>query len=314
MAYQREILKKAFADITESAGRRRSRYDRAKSDIYEKAPRLYEIDEKILALGPKIGLAAMSGEQELLARRKEEVTALAEEKKELMERYGFAEYLPACQKCGDTGLINGKYCYCVQKRAQQLSYEALCAVAPAESCRFDNFNIEYYPENLRGGIGKIYAMCRDYAQNFSEKSGNLMFTGGTGLGKTHLSLSIAAEVIKKGYGVIYGPADNLLREAEKEHFSYSDSTPAIDGLLSCDLLIIDDLGTEFTTKYSLSTVYNLLNTRILAARPTIISTNLGIDEIEKRYTPRVASRIIGNFTVKLFKGNDIRQIKARKID
>ena len=95
MAYQREILKKAFADITESAGRRRSRYDRAKSDIYEKAPRLYEIDEKILAQSHKIGLAAMSGEQELLARRKEEVTALAEEKKELMERYGFAEYIQA---------------------------------------------------------------------------------------------------------------------------------------------------------------------------------------------------------------------------
>ena len=136
--------------------------------------------------------------------------------------------------------------------------------------------------------------------------------GETGLGKTHLSLAIVAAVSEKGYSVVYGPAGNLFTAAEREHFSYSGETEKLDSMLSCDLLVIDDLGTEFLSPFTSSLFYNIINSRILENKPTIISTNLSIAEIEKRYSDRIASRFIGNYEVKRFLGEDIRQQKACK--
>ena len=134
--------------------------------------------------------------------------------------------------------------------------------------------------------------------------------GKTGLGKTHLSLAIAAEVSKKGYKVIYGSAQNLLRKVEKEHFSGGDDE-TINSLLECDLLVLDDLGTEFESKFNASQVYNIINTRLNFSLPTIISTNLTMSELEGRYEQRVVSRLIGEYDVLMFIGNDVRQLKKK---
>ena len=176
---------------------------------------------------------------------------------------------------------------------------------PLEKSTFQNFDLDKYPDNTRNIMSKIFDYCKNYAYNFEVNNDSLMFIGNTGLGKTHLSLAIAGVVIEKGYGVIYGSLSNILSKIENEHFS-SNSTSTIDSVCNCDLLIIDDLGTEFSTPFTRSTVYEIINHRQLNSKPTIISTNLNIDELEKAYTQRVVSRICGKYRCFEFLGNDIR--------
>ena len=158
-------------------------------------------------------------------------------------------------------------------------------------------------------MSAVLALSKDFAENFSKSTRqNLLFMGNTGLGKTHLSLSIAGVVLEKGYDVIYGSAYNLFSKMESEHFG-EHTNRFYEAVLGCDLLIIDDLGAEFVSPYIQTLVYNIVNTRILTGKPTIVNTNLSMKEIETRYTPRVASRFIGEYTAKAFMGNDVRQIK-----
>ena len=157
-----------------------------------------------------------------------------------------------------------------------------------------------------------YRYCKNYADNFSLKSPSLILYGATGLGKTHLSLAIAGEVIGKGFGVIYGSAQNLLNRLENEKFGRSGQDgDTLSLLLECDLLILDDLGAEFSTAFTLSAIYNIINSRMLASLPTIISTNLEPGELDKKYDQRIASRILGSFTPVYFCGRDIRQLKIK---
>ena len=142
---------------------------------------------------------------------------------------------------------------------------------------------------------------------------NLLMQGGTGLGKTHLSLAIAHEAIEKGYGVIYGSAQNMVTNLEKERFQKDNEQQDTNQLmLQCDLLIIDDLGTEFSTSFVTAAIYNIVNTRLMTHKPTIISTKLSMKELEERYTERFASRILGSYIPLFFRGKDIRQQKRRK--
>jgi DNA replication protein DnaC len=157
---------------------------------------------------------------------------------------------------------------------------------------------------------KNLTICKEYANNFNKHSESLFMKGSTGLGKTHLSLSIANEVIKKGYGVIYVSAPSLVSQLEKEHFTYNKNDSKTDEMLiDCDLLIIDDLGTEFATQFSNSAIYNIFNSRLLADKPVIINTNLTLQELERQYSQRFVSRITGQATRLDFFGKDIRIIK-----
>ena len=158
----------------------------------------------------------------------------------------------------------------------------------------------------------IFRFGTGYAQRFSLHSPSILMTGATGLGKTHLSLAIAREVIEKGYGVVYGSAQNFMLQIERERFGRSESSESERQLQECDLLILDDLGVEFLTQFVSAAVYNLINTRLMAERPTIISTNLSISELESRYSERVVSRIIANYRVLPFIGRDVRQLKRMR--
>ena len=187
---------------------------------------------------------------------------------------------------------------------------------PLSTSRFDNFDLKYYPDkdtkdgNPRRIMTKLFKTCYEYAFEFDPKtSGNLLFMGGVGLGKTHLTLAMVGKIIEKGFVPVYGSAENLFSQIEKEKFT-DGNRGAYDAMIKSDLLVIDDLGAEMATPFSKSALYNLVNTRLLANRPMIINTNLTIKEIEARYTPRISSRLIGNFDTDKFIGTDIRQQRA----
>ena len=155
----------------------------------------------------------------------------------------------------------------------------------------------------------VYENCKNYVDDFDLESNNLYFYGRTGLGKTHLSLAIANEVMKKGYNVVYGSVITFLNKLEREKFGRTETYETEDALVDADLLILDDLGAEFTTPVAVSCLYNILNCRIARRVPTIISSNLSVEEIKNRYPESIASRIIGNFKTVEFIGKDIRQIQ-----
>lgn len=213
-----------------------------------------------------------------------------------------------CPLCRDTGSRGANICSCFEKLLKQTAYRELCEASPLAICSFDDFDLSYYDESRREFMRGIYEYCRCYAADFSSESPNICMYGGTGLGKTHLSLAIAGEVIERGFGVVYGSAPNLLSVLEREKFGRTTENSE-EPLLSCDLLILDDLGAEFSTQFTVSALYNIINTRLLRRLPTILSTNLTIEGIEQRYSERIASRLIGEYTLLKFTGKDIRQLK-----
>ncbi len=221
-----------------------------------------------------------------------------------------------CKKCDDIGFVDGKMCDCFKNSIRQITYDSLCDRVPLEKFRFDNFSLDYYPDFYdengivpRNRMKNNFDYCTNYADDFNKSSGNILMYGNTGLGKTHLSLAIAGEVAKKGYTVIYGSAQNLLTNLENEKFGRGIQVGVEQSIQDCDLLIIDDLGAEFSTQFTVSAIYNILNTRLLMSKPTIISTNLTIKEIEDKYTQRIASRILGSFDMMAFAGKDVRVLK-----
>ena len=229
----------------------------------------------------------------------------------------FLEVVYTCHACSDTGDYGGKPCECFIKLVNHFNFEELCGVSQIKKCSFDTFSLDYYPEketelgvSPKEKMAENLEICKNYAKDFSKDSKSIIMLGQTGLGKTHLSLAIATEVSKAGFRVLYGSAQNLLRAVEKEHFSGEDET--IESILECDLLVLDDLGTEFESKFNVSQVYNIINSRLNFSRPTIISTNLTISELEARYEQRVVSRLVGEYISLGFIGNDVRQIKSRK--
>lgn len=303
---KRDILAKKTAE-----------HEQALAVAYNAEPKLQDIDFKLSSFGAKLALTALSGDKATFEKLQEEIMRLSAEKKKILSAFKIKEIAYDCEKCKDTGYIDGRICDCVKDITKKLTFEELSRDMPIFESRFDNFNLNYYPNkedesgvNPRKRITTILKLCREYVIAFNPNSSpNLLFMGDSGLGKTHLTLAVVSGVIEKGYNVIYGSAYNLFSAVENEHFS-SEKGDSYENMLECDLLVIDDLGTEFSTSFTQSTLYGLINSRILSGRPTIINTNLSMAEIEKRYTPRISSRLIGNYTAKKFVGNDIRQLKA----
>ncbi len=267
-------------------------------------------------------LAGPNNIQDKLAFLQDNNLHLQQRISEQLTQNGFPEdYLsphPVCSICGDSGYVNGTMCGCLKQIVQKLSSERLNEVAPFALSSFDTFDLRYYPDAPdpelkivpRVKMKEVYDYCVSYANAFSLSSPSLFMWGKTGLGKTHLSLSIARTVIGKGYNVIYGSIQDLLRTIEREHFSREKpEKETLQILLDADLLVLDDLGAEYDSSFNTATVYNLLNTRINQQRPTIISCNLTTREIQAKYNDRIVSRLLATYESLLFVGNDIRQLQ-----
>lgn len=310
MGFSSKYYEQAINDIKATAKRREQEYDYKLRELYKEIPELSLIDTQLQKLGAASVSAAFVGDTEKVKEIKKQSGELTAAKKEILKSAKLRTPSPVCKLCSDTGYCGTKLCECVKARAKQLVYEELREQMPLDKATFDTFSLDYYEGNAKKVMSNIFKKVRLYAEGFSKNSGNLLFMGGVGLGKTHLSLAIINAVTERGYGVVYASAQNLFTSLEREHFSYSGETEKRDAVLDCDLLVIDDLGTEFLTPFISSQLHNIIETRINRQKATIINTNLTLPEIEKKYTARVLSRLIGNYTVHIFEGNDIRTIKA----
>lgn len=296
-----------------------------RADAYAKIPKLVEIQSRIALLGAEAVSAISKGAEApaYIAKLAKESLAAQSERKQLLIDAGLPEdYLEAhytCGICSDTGITDDGICTCQREMLISTAKDEIEKYAPLRRSTFESYSLKYYPEpedasgvSPQKRMGEIATFCKDYASDFSTDSPSLFMHGATGLGKTHLSLAIANYAIERGYGVIYGSAPNMFGMLEREHFGrqYNSERTYEQELLETDLLIIDDLGVEFSTQFTVSCVYNIINTRMLSRKPTIISTNLTARELEEKYTQRITSRIIGNFISLKFVGKDIRQLRS----
>ena len=325
MGYNSSVYKSASDILFARRIKAEKEADQRKREIFARLPRAKELDKEIsksgiMAVRSVLGGADVVSEVEKL---KENNLAMQKELSELLINNGYDKdvFEPdyTCKMCNDTGYYDkdGKtlVCACLKRALVSCACDELNKTAPLKLSTFDSFNLEYYDKKVDSSVGvspyehmnRIFRYCQAYADNFRADSESILMKGATGLGKTHLSLAIANEVIKKGYGVIYASAPTLMSRLEKEYFSNSkEEENSADMLIDCDLLIIDDLGTEFHGQFSVSQLYNIFNSRMLLNKPIIINTNLTLRELEKKYTERFVSRIIGGAQKLDFLGKDIR--------
>lgn len=323
MAYSNEILRKARAELASRKADHESRMNYRLQQAYAKVPRIREIDgllRKSMAVAMQAAFQTGSDAEAAMAQVKQANLALQEEKKQLIEANfgeGFLDETPICPKCGGSGYIGSFMCQCLRDLCRQQQEKEVALLAD-ESQHFGAFRLDYYSDrpdpktglSPRAIMARGFDVCREYAQNFTLSSGNLLFNGGTGLGKTFLSACIAREVAAKGYSVAYETASHLFSKLEKHRFHPSEETAQeMKRLEDCDLLIIDDLGTELPGQFVTAALYTLVNDRLLAGKPMVISTNLNIREIRERYSPQIGSRLYGNFAQIAFVGQDIRALK-----
>lgn len=332
MAYSKKLHERVHSEIRSRKTAAETIAFEHKKELTEKYPEFQFIESELSKTGFEIMRAFALPKDEVdaalsVVRKKNE--ELRNERVNLLKSLNLPEdYLDvkyACKKCEDTGMYEErddernvsygtKYCECYMSLLKKYAAEELNKNTPLELSNFEDFNLDYYPDSKNGdspreAMGYVYNSCVKYAESFDLDSVSLYFYGRTGLGKTHLSLAIANEVIKKGYNVIYGSVINFLNKMEKEKFNRGEtSTDTEKMLINADLLILDDLGAEFSTAYTVSALYNIINSRICRGVPTVISSNLDLEEIKRRYPESIASRIIGNFSTVEFIGNDIRQI------
>ena len=322
MAYKRSVYIEARNRLSERRKNAEQEQMTRHSLAVMKCPEILDIENEMAAYGASVVKAVGMGADAKEYVRNLSVRSLqAQDKlKALLRQNGYPEdYLQvkySCPVCKDSGFDGERYCSCHMSLIKEVAREEISKNAPLEKCTFESFRLRYYPDVVDQNIGisqkeqmqSVFEFCQSYANGFTLRNKSLFMTGLTGLGKTHLSLAIAGTVIDKGYNVHYESAQNLMDKLEREHFGRSVGDSSFkEEILECDLLIIDDLGCEFQTQFTKAELYNIINTRHLRSLPTIINTNLSIKELEQTYHPRVASRIMGNYVLLMFCGNDIRQ-------
>ncbi len=289
-----------------------------KADLYAREPAFGQLESQVARTGAEIALSAFGEDASqrlpVLRQRMEE---LRRKKRELLAAYGLPEdYLDphfSCSLCQDTGFVSGKRCSCFRQRLQSLSRNSL---PQSMGKGFEDFDLTYYPEqgdrpgsSPRRQMAHILERVKEYADCFGPGSGSLLFLGKTGLGKTHLSMAVGGTIAAHGFWVEYTSAQSMIDRFEKVRFDRG-ATPEdrdfTSGVLRCDLLILDDLGSEFITSFSQSVLYHVLNERLMADRPILISTNLDPAQLNSAYSERIASRVLCGCTAYAFSGKDIR--------
>ena len=322
MAYSEQVLRRARARL-EQAKQERERENAAhRQEAYERYPRLKEIDRELqLTMAQLMATALRHGEDptQAIAQIRDRNLALQRERDWILEagdfEEGFLDDAPVCAKCGGTGYEGNQMCSCLRELCRQEQKKELTSLLGSGRVSFDTFRLDVYSDVYDDTLGTSprklmqsnFNICRRYAQNFTPQSGNLLFSGATGLGKTFLSACIARQVADRGFSVVYETAIRMFADFEAEKFGGEEQRGLTHKYLACDLLIIDDIGTEMTTQFTISAMYNIINTRLMDGKATVISTNLVPEAIEGRYSPQIASRILGTYRLIKFAGSDIRR-------
>lgn len=323
MGYNRANYNKIREAYSEKYKRAEESAELRKAEVYLAIPSLRALDKEIGGMGLAILKAALSGDPEAsIESLRVKNASLRQARGALLKLNGFPEDYTEikyeCPLCGDTGFVDCKMCVCMKKELTRAAYETSGMAHLLETQSFENFSLEYYtdtPANHRH-MQQLLNIMKLYAANFGENENqNLVLFGGTGLGKTHLSTAVAREVIDKGYDVYYTGAVQMLADFEYQRFGNTtagDEANDTSRYFDCDLLIIDDLGTELSNQFTASVLYNVINTRLSRKQATIINSNLSQADFRKRYWDRITSRVFGEYLVLPFVGTDIRSQKLGK--
>lgn len=285
-----------------------------RGSLYAETPRLAELDAAFNAAGAAATRLAALGRADEAAQKRQEADALHLEKAKLLEKLGAKGLGPqyVCTACNDTGRVDGKVCGCVRDEMLRLRREEINRQSRLPTCRFESFSLEVYPESMSEGgmpvrprtsMASILQYCRDWAAEFGPYSLSLYMFGNAGLGKTHLALSIANQVLDAGYDVIYVSAQNAFATIANDRERGPD---LFDSMLEADLLVLDDLGTEFLNAYVAGKLYELVNGR-MGRSPTIYTTNICQKAmLDARYDEKITSRLLGGCERMRFWGEDLR--------
>ena len=328
MAYDGKIMRRALQQFEEDRRTREERFQTRRESVFRRQPRLRQIEEELGSTMSRIISSALRHGTDpgpAVEVLREENLRIQEEKRQLLNQMGLPQDCldekPACALCGDTGYRNGQVCRCLRQYYAREQQKELSRMLDLGSQSFDTFSLDWYPQEYDASFGssarenmeKVYDICADYAHQFGKYPGNLLLFGARGLGKTFLSAAIAREVSGKGWSVVYDTAGRIFQRFEAQKFTREeDAGDDVDRVLNCDLLILDDLGTEMTTAFVQSALYQIVNTRLMEKKSTILNTNLMPGEIARRYSPQLASRIEGEYQPLPFFGKDIRKLKKER--
>ena len=332
MAADSKLMARALERFRTDRERRAEDRRRLTAEIFQKVPRVEEITRELRGTAAKIVAAAFrngTDPQSAIRALGEHNLALQRERAELLVANGYAydalEDKPRCPLCGDTGFTDQGPCRCLMAYYTREQNRELSKLLDLGSQSFDTFDFSWYSQDFwpeegtspRENMEIIYELCANYAHNFSPKSPSLLMTGAPGLGKTFLSACIAREVSAAGFSVVYDTATHVFSQFESGKFGREnpfdeDAHADINRCLSCDLLIMDDLGTEMATAFVSSALYQILNHRLVNRRQTILSTNLSLEELGRRYGAATLSRIEGEYQILTFFGQDIRRLRRER--
>lgn len=325
MAYSGEVLRRARLRLEQAKADREAENQQHKRLAYEKVPRLAEIDRELrLSMAQVARTVFQQGldPQGEFDRIRRENQALQREREWLIEdnfEEGYLDDTPICTICGGSGYVGSRMCECLRELCRQEQRRELTLLTGAGQETFAHFRLDCYPDRFDPHLGAsprdvmalTLATCKRYAQSFTTKSPSLLFNGNPGLGKTFLSTCIARAVVDGGHSVIYVTAGQFFAVMDKARFQGDpEAQTQTERYKSCDLLILDDLGSELVTAPVQSALYTIVNDRLLAGLPTIISSNLQSVEFSNRYGPATASRLLGSYRQVTFVGQDIRLMKA----
>ena len=329
MTYDGKIFRRALETFEADREKRRNQLERRRQELYDRQPRLREIETQLRSAAPRVIAASMrkgvDPRPEVQKIRAENIRLQAE-RREILARLSlppdYLEDVPVCPHCRDKGYLqDGQICpHCLRKYYEREQQRELSNVLPLAGQTFDDFSLKWYSDRYDAEIAgsprklmqKVVERCRKYAEGFDGKMENLLLYGNPGLGKTFLSAAIAQVVMRKGFSVVYDSAGNVFAQFENHHFRGGGDEP-LSRIFACDLLIIDDLGSEMTTAFTQAALYQIINTRLTDRRSTIISTNLKPDQLATRYSPQIESRLRGEYQYNPFYGEDIRKQREREI-
>lgn len=327
MPYSADIIKEARRKLDSMKADKESKYQHNLFEAYVRVPRLKEIDLELRRTMAQAAQTVFSKGGDPVAAMEEirkENQQLQQERAKLVQTHFQPDFLddsPICPHCGGSGYIGSAMCRCLASLCSQEQKKELAGLTTGQE-RFENFRLEYYSDrhdttygaSHRQIMARTFKTCKNYADNFTQGIGNLLFVGGTGLGKTFLAACIADAVTDKGYSVAYESAPRLFAKLEKNRFSPDEQSRGdAERFLNCDLLIIDDLGTEMAGNFVTAALYDLINQRLIGNKSMIISTNFNVSELPARYSQQIASRLSGSFKGLTFVGEDIRVRKNRGI-